>query len=236
MDSAKMKFFPFVRSKSQFQPIPSVDGDLVVAPKRKKTIGCSWTLNAILILLTLLCILAWLGPALLTFYSEDKTFDFLKSEARNGKCDVVPEQFRFDCDPRRSANEEECLNNGCCWQQLWDTNKVSMGIPYCYYPTGFANYKLINSRKTKFGISADYRLTFPSGYPNDIKLVRMDVTGMNAKSLRVKIYDPNRSRFEAPLFYESEKMEDNFNHAEFSFRLSKVNFGFKIMRRNGDLM
>ena len=240
--------------KSDFRPLPTVDQELdhqhhqcdKNLNRRESGFGWHLTVAVILLLFTFLCGFIWFwhwnnDDSPLT--DELKTIDFLPdnndSSVLSGKCDVVPAEFRFDCDPRTDADEKTCLDRGCCWNPVRKEDSARMGIPFCYYPPGFANYRLTRTTRTRSGLRADYQLSVKSGYPKDAGIVRMDVMIRSGNSLRVKIYDPKKRRFEVPLYYygiDDEEYSSNSERTQFRFKLSKTNFGFIVTRTNGEVM
>ena len=49
------------------------------------------------------------------------------------------------------------------------------------------SYKLVNATPNANGISALYGLVTPSGYPRDVRLIRVDVVAETESRLRVKV-------------------------------------------------
>ncbi len=104
-------------------------------------------------------------------------------------------------------------------------------MPYCFYPVGHRSHALVNVTSRDDGASAYYALLTPSGYPDDIDVVRMDVVVVDESTLRVKvrkesahlsnfflkktfaafslqIFDPVRKRYEVPTFKLEEEEEE----------------------------
>ena len=55
------------------------------------------------------------------------------------------------------------------------------------------SYKLVNATPNANGISALYGLVTPSGYPRDVRLIRVDVVAETESRLRVKVGSSSKS-------------------------------------------
>ncbi len=100
--------------------------------------------------------------------------------------------YRFDCNPDPNGTEYDCLARNCCWAPPPKNVEhggldIPLNIPYCFYPVGHRSHVLINITKTERGASAFYRLQTASGYPKDVEVVKMDITGLDQGTLRVKV-------------------------------------------------
>lgn len=104
---------------------------------------------------------------------------------------------RFDCYPQPDPTQEKCEARGCCWDVIKIAG-VSKAVPSCYYPRQYGGYELVNSSSDASGQLLYLRRTFQSTYPRDVKLVRIDVEYQTNDRVRVKIYDAENERFEAP--------------------------------------
>ena len=63
----------------------------------------------------------------------------------------------------------------------------SLNVPYCFYPDGYSSYKLVNATPNANGISALYEMVTASGYPRDVRLIKVDVVAETESRLRVKV-------------------------------------------------
>lgn len=97
------------------------------------------------------------------------------------QCSIVISK-RFDCLPRGPTTEENCISKGCCWGKIEDKN-----VPWCFYPVQYSSYKFINVSEYDRGITAYLESTITSPYPNDVKLLKLDVQYISDVQLRVKV-------------------------------------------------
>lgn len=104
-------------------------------------------------------------------------------------CDDIPNSRRFDCYPEAGANEQKCLNRGCCWRKPSSGKEgdVPLNTPYCFYPTNYG-YQLKSKQKTQTG----YLLTLakqghPGPYGKDIENLAVDVRFETRERLHFKV-------------------------------------------------
>jgi hypothetical protein len=62
-----------------------------------------------------------------------------------------------------------------------------LGQPFCFYPAGYESYALVNVSRSGTTVTAFYTMTRKSGYPNDIRLIRMDVVSETNNILGIKV-------------------------------------------------
>lgn len=53
------------------------------------------------------------------------------------------ESSRVDCQPEPNKYEKECTDRGCIWEPA-----ETAGAPWCYYPTAYPTYNLVNQYDT----------------------------------------------------------------------------------------
>lgn len=107
----------------------------------------------------------------------------------------VAENDKFDCHPDNGANSDRCAARGCCWNET----RSNPNIPTCYFPTGYEGYKVKSIEEGPDRLNINLMRHTASGFPNDIKYVRVEVTTLDEYKLRVKIDDPTAMRFEVSL-------------------------------------
>lgn len=100
-------------------------------------------------------------------------------------CSVTSDNDKFDCFPRGKADQRSCEERRCCWSP----NSPNSRVPWCYYPSNYSNYKVINVTKTRNEIQAYFNLTMNSNYKDDIRMLCMDISLQTAKRLRIKVID-----------------------------------------------
>ena len=109
-------------------------------------------------------------------------------------CSNIPDSDRFDCYPESDADEQKCLNRGCCWKVASHhdqtvNGKVPLNIPYCFYPTNYG-YKLVTKTQTPTG----YMLTLekqghPGPYGKDINDLNVDLRFETKDRLHFKVWN-----------------------------------------------
>jgi hypothetical protein len=72
-------------------------------------------------------------------------------------------------------------------------------MPDCYLPIDYIGYKVKQIKKDFAHIFITLERDIASGLPNDIKTVAIEITFLNDKSLRIKLLDSVKQRYEVPL-------------------------------------
>lgn len=124
-------------------------------------------------------------------FSFEKS-DLLKDheEDDGDKCEFTPLSLRFDCHPENGASELACSQRGCCWNalhQLSYEKNVPLDVPYCYYPKNWTLYKYENFTKNGNDFEGLLKLERNSFYKEDLSLVKIETTGIDDTTLRVKV-------------------------------------------------
>ncbi|XP_029161995.1 lysosomal alpha-glucosidase-like [Nylanderia fulva] len=151
------------------------------------------------------------------------------------QCTNVPESLRFDCHPEDGASQLSCTDRGCCWNPL-DRKKIAgrvpLSIPYCYYPEEWNLYKYINQSSDGSNFLGFLNQEKKSIYKNDVPLVKIEASSIDSSILRVKIYDPLKSRYEPPWPLRSDPQPFLFKTSDtaYHFKSDNVKPGFKIDR------
>ena len=118
------------------------------------------------------------------------------------QCDLVEIDERIDCNPD-NPSEETCWTRGCCWQQSANhTKNVTVEIlepPECYYPKDYVGYKVKDTTVLDGVIRVILDKQIPSGFPDDISTVFVDIYQINDFLVRIKIYNGEESRYEVPI-------------------------------------
>ena len=95
-------------------------------------------------------------------------------------CSNIPNSRRFDCYPEGDADEQKCLNRGCCWSKpslpaADHDGEAPLNIPYCFYPTDYG-YQLKNKQKTQTGYLLSLAKQGHAGpYGKDIENLAVDL-------------------------------------------------------------
>lgn len=115
-------------------------------------------------------------------YINQKT-DYSGNHTVNDYCAVISDNYKFDCFPRGKADQESCEERNCCWSP----NTLNSQVPWCYYPSNYSNYKVINATKSVNGIKAYFNLTTNTNYKDDIKMLCMSISFQTEQRLRIKV-------------------------------------------------
>ena len=108
------------------------------------------------------------------------------------QCDLPSTSARFDCHPDPNPDEGNCAARGCCWHSASKKvqgirSNVGQGIPFCYYPANYNGYNMTGVKETQYGYQAVMTRANPSGWPDDVKTLTMDVWFESAKTLHFKV-------------------------------------------------
>lgn len=145
------------------------------------------------------------------------------------QCDLTPNSWKFDCHPESGANEQTCQKRGCCWHSSSNDGQ-EISTPYCFYPKAYQSYLYANVTETGTGFLAFLNRVGKSYYPEDVSVLRMDVTFETENRLHVKVTDALSQRFEVPFVQlprittKPEKMDYNISFLP--------NWGFQIIRKS----
>lgn len=145
-----------------------------------------WKNSIILSLLAIILLIAAQSSIIqnLKIYCEKKIDSNSDNETINiNYCSVVSDDYKFDCFPRGNANQKSCEERNCCWSPSTPNSQ----IPWCYYPSNYSNYKIINVTKSRNEIVAFFNLTANTNYKDDIKMLCMDISIHKAQRLRIKV-------------------------------------------------
>ena len=153
------------------------------------------------------------------------------------ECNIIREAERFDCFPDEGANENACVNRGCCWIPSSSKRHLTdIQAPYCFFPRNFPHYKVLKDKVIIGRSSASYYLskTTPSFRPNEILDLTLDIFYDTEKRLRVSIYDRNKSRYEVPL--DVDKNSGNrlkkSSNVDYYVNIVDEPFAIKVFRKS----
>lgn len=110
--------------------------------------------------------------------------------AKDDMCDEIEDDHKFDCFPQDGANEAECKSRGCCWSpkiKLKLESLSSVGVPFCFYPSNYGAYEILNTTKSETEMTLYLTRKFQSPYPNDVSVVRVDVIQELEHRVRVRV-------------------------------------------------
>ncbi len=135
------------------------------------------------------------------------------------QCEAIAENNRIDCAPDKPNDNEVCNQRKCCFTKTNSTNGMQLNklfnyyqiindlffsyfevhIPSCYMSTDYIGYSVKQIKKDFAHIFITLERVIDSGLPNDIKTVSVEITFLNNKSLRIKLLDSVKQRYEVPL-------------------------------------
>lgn len=118
-------------------------------------------------------------------------------------CQVIPAPNRFNCYPERNITREACEARGCCWinsTNVANTNQsIEITAPSCYYPPDFSSYEVVSNDETDFGKRIHLKLSASINTNGAVPNLIADIYYETTQRLRIKIYDADNKRYEAPL-------------------------------------
>ncbi|KAG8182551.1 hypothetical protein JTE90_002085 [Oedothorax gibbosus] len=128
---------------------------------------------------------------------------FVWDECDSPNCDGIPDLEKFDCYPEGSVDKDKCQQRGCCFKSNGGREVEDfppLNVPYCYYPSNYNGYTVsqtvqLDGRQ----ITASLKRVTPSGYPDDVKNLKLVITFIDDGNLRIKITDADASRWEVPI-------------------------------------
>ena len=159
-------------------------------------------------------------------------------------CNQIDNVNRFDCYPENGANENDCLNRGCCWSppsQPEDVNqKYLQNVPYCYYSKDFPAYEVVSGESLPNGYLYSIEKSNNSFRPNEILKLEVRLMFESKERLRIKISDPNSKRYEVPVFKlnKKDKLDSEFgDDTDYQISVNQKPFFIKVFRKStGKLM
>ena len=107
---------------------------------------------------------------------------------------------RFDCYPAADVDQSKCESRGCCWNPPFQeksektetpfqekTESLKIGTPFCFYPAGYEIYSVVNRSNHRHGSTFLLKRTRASGYPNDVDVVKVEMSVQKKHRIRVKV-------------------------------------------------
>lgn len=109
------------------------------------------------------------------------------------KSNEVNAKDQVDCHPETGSSEERCTRRGCCWNGESTNTNIS-----CHFPTNYQGFKVssIKGSSEKKKITIRLNRYTPSGFPDEVKQIQVEVVSLTETQLRIRITDPARQRFE----------------------------------------
>ena len=172
------------------------------------------------------------------------TISLLINESFARNC-LVETTSRKACGSGQMTTNSECLASGCCWARDEDRD-----VSWCFQSSEFQDngYALVSIRPTANGYTGLLARNLPSNsvYGDDIPYLSLDVYYESDVTLRVKITDANRTRWEIPqsiiprsdpdIAPTSVDMTISFASNPFSFEVKRKSDGVVIFKSADQLM
>ena len=104
----------------------------------------------------------------------------------------LPLEARFDChpEPPSKSSQAVCGKRGCCWKPISGVTRNatrSINVPFCFFPSDYDGYFITKTVNTATGFSSTLRRTSASGWPRDVKELRLDVIYEEQTRLHFKV-------------------------------------------------
>ncbi|XP_052438648.1 sucrase-isomaltase, intestinal-like [Carassius gibelio] len=142
------------------------------------------------------------------------------------ECPNIPEGERVDCFPDGSASQQKCLERGCCWSPLSETN-----VPWCFFSKNHGYSVISESKPDSTHIEAKLtRMDAPSLFGADIKELTFSAEMQTENRLRFKITDANQARFEVPHEHVQSLSDTPSGPLKYRLELIQKPFGLKVWR------
>ncbi|RWS15303.1 lysosomal alpha-glucosidase-like protein, partial [Dinothrombium tinctorium] len=107
------------------------------------------------------------------------------------KCSSVQFEKRIECLP--NSSKQHCISIGCCWSE--PKRFYSDVIPRCFFPDGYIGYNVTNIVYGDENIVVELQRLRPSGFPDDIEKVRVEINKLTDTLLQIKVKDAQNGRF-----------------------------------------
>jgi lysosomal alpha-glucosidase len=156
------------------------------------------------------------------------------SYAHTQQCDQPSDVARFDCHPEDGATQQRCEARKCCWkspiQHSKSKNLNDISVPYCYYPSDFANYEVTSNVPTDFGQRIQIVKSQTIYIPNEILKLTVDLIYETQQRLRIRIYDPANKRYEVPL--QVPIIENKADMTDYNVVINSIPFSIVVTRKS----
>ncbi|XP_073709957.1 sucrase-isomaltase, intestinal isoform X1 [Misgurnus anguillicaudatus] len=140
-------------------------------------------------------------------------------------CPEISLAERVDCFPEAGASQIKCLERGCCWSPLDDTN-----VPWCYFSKNHG-YTVTEHKTDSTHIEGKLqRMDAPSLFGADIKELTFHVEKQTENRLRFKITDAKKDRFEVPHEHVKPPSSPPTEPLQYEVELIQKPFGLKVLR------
>ncbi|XP_063061397.1 sucrase-isomaltase, intestinal [Engraulis encrasicolus] len=143
------------------------------------------------------------------------------------QCRDMPVGERVDCFPDAGASQRKCLERGCCWKPLDETN-----VPWCFFSENHG-YNVTSDQSSSTKVEATLqRKTAPSLFGADIEELSFHAEMQTQNRLRFKITDAHKARFEVPHEHVKPPTNPPAGPLNYKLELVKQPFGIRVIRES----
>lgn len=165
----------------------------------------------------------------------------LVSQYSLDQCQAVAPQDRVDCNPDPPISQEVCQSRGCCWSPTTNTSLSNnttalppVNVPFCYFSADYVGYKI--DEQTVFELKNQTIVKLvrvkPSGFDDDVNVVKLVIDELTSNVLRIKFVDYNRNRYEVPLPALNLPKPDSNRPKQYTVSVSKDDRTLSVLRSN----
>lgn len=141
--------------------------------------------------LTLVLLVALLYGALFSWYMETNMGQLCNEiKAFDNVCSDIPDEKKVDCYPDHPVTADLCFDRGCCFsvpKTNPDLPLSSVNVPYCFYPTNYIGYAVINVTETVNRIKVKLKRFYSSGFPGDVQNLDLLIIFIEDYIIRLKV-------------------------------------------------
>ncbi|XP_048120689.1 LOW QUALITY PROTEIN: sucrase-isomaltase, intestinal [Alosa alosa] len=142
------------------------------------------------------------------------------------QCRNMPLAERVDCFPDSGASQRKCLERGCCWYPIDETN-----VPWCYFSENHGYNVTSDHQPSSTKMDAVLkRNTAPSLFGADIEELSFHADMQTENRLRFKITDAHKARFEVPHEHVKPPANPPTGVLQYELELVKQPFGIRVRR------
>lgn len=147
-----------------------------------------------------------------------------------------PGDILYDCHPDQvdelTVMSDNCNHRGCVWN-----DRLSEKAPKCSFPDDLENYVVVSISPFEKHSSQIIlnKTSRQSGFQDDVQEVLVTVIGLDDDTIRIRVTDKARKRWEPPLLTLLDSV--SFNEAnDPKYNITADDQGLRITRKNSDTL
>ncbi|XP_033884004.3 sucrase-isomaltase, intestinal [Acipenser ruthenus] len=188
---------------------------------KKKFSGLETTLIVLFILVTIVSVVL-----IVLLATGEPGEDCNRTTQFIPECPSIHESERVDCYPDGGASKDKCVDRGCCWLPISETN-----VPWCFFSKNHGYEAVHVQRPSQKGFEVQLRrLPAPSLFGKDIEQAHFSAEIQTQNRFRFTITDPNKARFEVPHEHIKPFTGPAASSPNYEVELIHKPFGFKLRR------